>query len=216
MKCPYCTKELSKNNICNNLSCSNYQKKVHENISFCKNNNIENDSTESIDDNEKFNIDYLNSDISDEEFKSFVGEKKSSYYIEYFNRYKINNRFISWNWASFFFGAYWLLYRKLFLIFFLFLLITTGTVSLLGPFSAFTGVIISLVLGMFGNNIYIRFVEHKIFSIRGFSKNISKNISPNLTHNDYIKLLTSKGGTNSALAFLIILLINFLTIALLY
>ncbi|WP_315078251.1 DUF2628 domain-containing protein [uncultured Clostridium sp.] len=218
MKCSYCNKELDKDNICNNLFCPNYKRKVYENTSFYKNNDTENESTESINDNSnaKINIDYLNSDINDEEFTSFVGKRKSSYYIEYFNRYKINNKFISWNWAAFFFGSYWLLYRKLFLIFFLFILITTSLVSLLGPLAGFTGVIISLVLGMFGNNIYIRFVEHKIFSLRDFSSNITKNISPNLTYNDYIKFLTSKGGTNSVLAFMIILFINFLMIALLY
>ncbi|WP_252237975.1 MULTISPECIES: DUF2628 domain-containing protein [unclassified Clostridium] len=216
MKCPYCNKELDEDNICNNLSCSNYKRKVYETTSFCKNNDSENKSTESINDNSKINIDYLNDDISDEEFTSFVGKRKSSYYIEYFNRYKTNNKFISWNWAAFFFGAYWLLYRKLFLMFFLFILITTSIVSLLGPFAAFTGVIISLVLGVFGNNIYIRFVEHKIFSVKDFSSNIAKNISPSLTHNDYIKFLTSKGGTNSFLAFIIILFLNFLMIALLH
>ena len=210
MKCPYCNSELDEDNICNNSSCSNYEKIPL--TSFCNDNHIDDDYTKSTDDNTKINFYSLDNDISDEEFIAFVGEKKSSYYIDYFNRYKTNTNFISWNWSSFFFGAYWLLYRKLFLIFFLVILITVSSITLLGPFANLTTIILSLVFGMFGNNIYIRFVEHKILSLRNFSSNINKNISSSLTQSDYIKLLSVKGGTSSILAYGIIILINVLLI----
>lgn len=59
------------------------------------------------DPNEEFN------GVSANDLSAFVGQK-SSYYLPRFRRMSRNGKNLSWNWAAFFFGPLWLLYRKMY------------------------------------------------------------------------------------------------------
>lgn len=52
-------------------------------------------------------------DIKAEDLAAFVGAK-AEYYLPRFRRMARNGSSASWNWAAFFFGPLWLLYRKMY------------------------------------------------------------------------------------------------------
>ena len=78
---------------------------------------------------------------------------------------------ISWNWAMAAFGVAWLGARKMFLYMFIFWLLWAITNAiLLGiglPIAAiFSWLLFSILLGIFGNHLYLRSVKQKIGNIK--------------------------------------------------
>lgn len=140
-------------------------------------------------------------DISDEEFLEFFGDKNAEFYLRQANTYRLNTKFTNWNWASFFLTFYWLLYRKLYGIAFAYLAIDIIT-AFLGPAS----LIMRIVLGFYGNNIYLKAAEKKIRSIRLLENNISRE--------EYLMRIREQGGTNiiAPLAFIFAFIIIILLI----
>jgi len=67
---------------------------------------------------------------------------------------------ITWNWSAFFFGIFWLAYRKMYVYAGLLLVL-----AWLSP-SQLLSTFITLLLGMFGNYLYIKFTEVKVEEIR--------------------------------------------------
>lgn len=91
----------------------------------------------------------------------FIG-KKSSYYLNQFNRLKDEDRIISWNWGGMIFGAYWFAYRKMYFYVILYIVI-----ELLGDyFIDFTygifSYILTIISGLFGNYLYMRHIEKTV------------------------------------------------------
>lgn len=97
----------------------------------------------------------------DPDFLIYVGQNHD-YYLRKFLELKNHNKKISWNWCAFFVTPYWLMYRKMYsyaigvlgVLFFLALIGNTLTslISLAGY----------ILFGMFGNYIYMQYVEKKI------------------------------------------------------
>lgn len=114
-----------------------------------------------------------NSDeITDSDFVTFVGQTNTEYYFNHWKNNSDKNTFSSWNWASFFLGGYWLLYRKLYAWFVGFTIVDFIGFTILDTFSPFISILFSLImmilLGIFGNCIYIRHSKKKILPLKKF------------------------------------------------
>lgn len=104
-------------------------------------------------------------------YRLFVG-KNSDYYIQRWEEMSLSNRKVSWNWAGFFFGIFWLSYRKMYphtfgLMIFSFILQYVQKVMNTDPIVvALTNLAISAVIGMFGNYMYYEYTKSKIEEIK--------------------------------------------------
>lgn len=102
------------------------------------------------------------------------------YYKKSFLYMKTSKRYVCWNWSAFYFNVFWLFYRKLYVY-------AIGTIILVALLDlvnlAYFGFIVSLLLGMFGNNIYMQYVDKHMESLRNSNLGEEK---------DYIK---HHGGT---------------------
>ncbi|MGG7097152.1 DUF2628 domain-containing protein [Clostridium sardiniense] len=110
--------------------------------------------------------------ITDSDFIKFVGLKNTEHYFNQWKNNENKNTFSSWNWASFFLGGYWLLYRKLYAWFVGVTIVDFIAVAILDNFSPLLAglipLIIMILLGIFGNCIYIRHSKKKILSLKKF------------------------------------------------
>ena len=131
--------------------------------------------------------------ISKEEFAAFIGSNNTNYYLDYTDKMNKNTNFISWNWACFFLGTYWLLYRKLYAAAAIFFVVTIGT-SLLIP--GVSSLLLRILLAMFANAIYLNYSARTIKSV--------KTVIANLSATQYINRLHKKGGVNLAAPFILV------------
>ena len=83
---------------------------------------------------------------------------KTEYYLPHFEKFETLNSFTSWNWAAFFFGGYWMLYRKmyalgavLFVVTELLALLDVGGLNLL----------LSIGVGVVGNYLYMKDINSR-------------------------------------------------------
>ncbi len=110
--------------------------------------------------------------ISDSDFIKFVGPTNTEHYFNHWKNNENKNTFSSWNWASFFLGGYWLLYRKLYAWFVGVTIVDFLAVAILDNFSPLLAglipLIIMILLGIFGNCMYIRHSKKKILSLKKF------------------------------------------------
>lgn len=97
--------------------------------------------------------------------------KATQHYLDYFDKYQSTGKKSSWNWAAFFFTFQWMLYRKMYLFSFSFLILfVISTLSLIYLLTSNTLWIISclfilasyLFFGFFGNYIYYIHLKKKI------------------------------------------------------
>ena len=104
-----------------------------------------------------------------EELRIFVG-KNADYYISKWE--EIAESKVSWNWAAFFFGLLWFGYRKMYIHAFIFIAfslllqfvqIKMNTTHLV---IALTNLIISVVIGSFGNYLYYEYAKSKVKEIK--------------------------------------------------
>lgn len=145
---------------------------------------------------------YQSSNI-DFEVQQLIGTK-SEYYIPKFQELKLQNKKTSWNWAAFLVTPYWMIYRKMYGygagllgVAFLLSLIGSGFLSLL----SLAGYII---LGIYGNNIYMKFLENKATQAKAMSEPYKTQfINTNSGTNTTATVLTVVGYT---------LLINILSV----
>ncbi|MCL2818376.1 MAG: DUF2628 domain-containing protein [Actinomycetia bacterium] len=94
------------------------------------------------------------------EAATFIGPN-ADYYIPRFQQMEASGSPMSWNWSAFFFGLFWMLYRKMWLYALiawavLFVLELVPVIGQIVPFVAWIG------LGLFGNFIYKKFVEEEL------------------------------------------------------
>jgi len=178
----------------NNNNNNNNNNKFNNNPKFNNNTNENYNSINNPDNIQSLNKDnYTSNNISKEEFAAFIGSNNTNYYLDYTDKMKNNNKFLSWNWPCFFLGPYWLLYRKLYALAAI-LLAVNVSLSLLIP-GAFS-LLIRIVLSMFANAIYLNHSERKIKTV--------KTIIANLSAAQYINRLNKKGGVNLAAPFILI------------
>jgi hypothetical protein len=154
--------------------------------------------------------------VSKEKLTLFVGKGSDVYLKKWENR-------SSWNWASFLFGAYWLLYRKMYLFFFIYLIsgfavinligsqlldvmtegVYSGRLSLLQADNSITTFVLiayicfKVVIGATGNQLYFYHTRHKIIKITEDSITLSS--SPE-------KQIKEAGGASLFVPLLLILI----------
>lgn len=230
MKCPHCDQELGLNNICINIICSffgkevnpaestpsrsddkNYNKKnildtAHNQLNNHNNNFIQKakvntQNNNPINTNNFYNFKCI-SEVSNTEFTSFFSSYNSDYYLKYTENHKNNNHFLSWNWSAFFLTSYWFLYRKLYILGILYLIISISlTFILKGSASISILLILRILTGLYSNAIYFSHANRKILNI--------KSCVANLSDDQYLKELKRKGGVNLLLPLIAAIVVTF-------
>lgn len=137
--------------------------------------------------------------VTEEDFITFVGEKNTEYYLDKFERYQSNQNFASWNWAAFFLGMFWILYRKLYKLAGILFAINLLSVFLIGG-SSIINLVIMIGCGTYGNLIYVKDSIQKIENIKRFSSSIS--------HMDLNNRLIHNGGVSFVGPIILLLLIT--------
>ncbi len=105
-----------------------------------------------------------------EKYRIFIG-KNADYYLKKFEVFEKTGSSLSWNWAAFGFGIFWMVYRKMYLYAFLSMLliffINILEVSLrLSPLlSFFLSLWLWVGFGLFGNYLYYLHVKKKVMEI---------------------------------------------------
>lgn len=88
------------------------------------------------------------------------------YYVLNFKRLRSLNTTNSWNWSAFFFGSFWLLYRKMYAVFGLTYAINVAFNLIFSPAASGFGMAYSLAVGalfgLFGNYLYMKHVERHL------------------------------------------------------
>ena len=110
-------------------------------------------------------------------------QRNKNYYKNKFEKMKKSGKSISWNWAAFFMGIYWMIYRKMYFkaaAFLLLNIIATNTPHI----EIYLNTAVLVGIGIFGNALYLDHVEEKIEK--------AKIIFP---HNKE-EVLAKRGGTN--------------------
>ncbi len=148
---------------------------------------------------------------------AFLGPKNAQYYEQRFRRFEEQNSVVSWNWPAFFFGFFWLLYRKmwLFAVLYLFVLpivqsvLLVALIAILGSDAGTTLYFLIwfltsyIALPMFANWLYYRHAQGKL------QKAATMSASPD----QQALQLARTGGTSSvALVVLPLLLVFFVGI----
>ncbi|MDP4098908.1 DUF2628 domain-containing protein [Paenibacillus sp. P96] len=98
--------------------------------------------------------------LTDENLRVFT---MKNYFVDSRHR----NAKTHWNWAAFFLTPFWLFYRKMYLLGFVYLIFTMLVQELI-PSSLAVFIInwtVSIFIGLFGNTIYIKHAEKKITRI---------------------------------------------------
>lgn len=118
-------------------------------------------------------------ELTQEEFSSFIG-KNAEKYIRKFRKFHVDGGdsfSVTWHWPAFFFGFWWLLYRKLYVWAFIALFL------LLIPFWFFVN---PFVYGIIANYIYYRKAKKKILKY--------KNLQPSVDPSQMALALSKIGG----------------------
>lgn len=90
----------------------------------------------------------------------------SGYYQRCWSRYKSKERFfLAWNWAAFFFGVWWLLYRRMYWFVLLDLMIVYFAARNSSASFSTALVLGRIVLGLFGTRIYFWYVCQTIIKL---------------------------------------------------
>lgn len=188
----------------NTITTTTNPKFNNTNLNSSFNNTHTNRNNYNIDNESINNTNSTSDNISKEEFAAFISSHNTNYYLDYTDKIKTNNKFLSWNWACFFLGPYWLLYRKLY-AFAAILLVVNISSSLLIP-GAFS-FIIRIVLSMFANAIYLNHAIREISTV--------KTIIGDSSTTQYINTLHKKGGVN-LVAPLILISVYILVIVIIF
>ena len=170
-KCSACDSVLSKDA----MFCQTCGKKVETKKNVCKKCGNELNSNSNFCPVCGFNINY-SSDVSlsqeetkkeDRNIDEFVGNN-FVYYKRVFKQMEVTNKKVTWNWCSFLFGGSWFVYRKMWVPAIIYMVLTT-TLTALQFFGIITNdllliidMILSIASGMFGNFIYMNYVNKKV------------------------------------------------------
>lgn len=104
----------------------------------------------------------------EENFAAFV-EKKANYYLDKWELFEHSSEKISWNWSAFFFSAYWMMYRKMYIpavLTFAANRLVKYMIALSGGHAyRLTTILFSVAIGMFGNYIYYVYASNKIADV---------------------------------------------------
>ncbi len=131
-----------------------------------------------ISNQQAYNQTYVNQDLL-----TFL-QSSQDYYMSRFQKMQQNNSAVSWNWASFLFSAYWMIYRKMYAYAAVYLLacLIFSRIPGIGYVIALAMAILS---GMFGNYLYKQYVDKELKTAQSMDL-VNKNI-----------YISKKGGTNA-------------------
>ncbi len=138
-----------------------------------------------------------------DEFMQALIQNNIYYYDQKFAMMNMSGSSVAWNWASFFLGAYWMVYRKMYLNTLFLWLINIG-IGLIGMIpvvgwiiSGILGIGLWVCMGLFGNVIYKKHVEKIYEECR------------NLSYDHRKQECVTKGGTSGGAVVIYILIVIF-------
>ena len=136
--------------------------------------------------------------ISQKELTTFIGSN-TNFYLKQLNKAESKNKVLSWNWACFFLGYYWLLYRKLYIPGAILIFLTLASSRLFTSRThLFLILTIRIILTLFSNFIYLNNCKRKI-------KDIRMNIF-NFTTTQYMNKLHANGGVNLVIPLILLII----------
>lgn len=143
---------------------------------------------------------HINGDEMDK--MSLFIKKNQKFYQEKFSKMDATGKSMSWNWPAFFFGIYWMVYRKMY-----FKAAAFFVLILVASYTPYIGVVLNLAvsvgIAIYANALYKDHVEEYI-------KKIDES-SPE----DKEEIIIKKGGTNLPLSMIIGIVHQLLAILLL-
>lgn len=97
--------------------------------------------------------------IDDKDFAAYIGKNTDKYLPKFkqFNVEGIDNFSATWNWSAFLAGPLWMLYRKLYLYFIIFFVITC---------IPYFGILTWIAAGIIANYIYYKQAKAKILEVK--------------------------------------------------
>ncbi|MDD5795179.1 DUF2628 domain-containing protein [Clostridium sp. HCP1S3_B4] len=126
---------------------------------------------------------------SREELEAFIGiEAKKTFFSKTLDRYMKNRTKPNWNFGAFFLGPFYLMYRKCYIPAIIISIAYFSLILLPINLSAILLLIIMIILGLLGTNLYLRFCEREI--------NIYREYNYMKSEKDFNNLLSTKGGTS--------------------
>ncbi|PGS49402.1 DUF2628 domain-containing protein [Bacillus sp. AFS041924] len=120
--------------------------------------------------------------------------------------YAREHKQLSWNWASFFLGVYWMAYRKMWgwvSVYFAYFVLSDLLFSQVSALDRFVNFVISILIGMYGNAMYFAHAAKKIDAIK------RKSISTQEKNAEYERVGGTSGGS---VALAIVLTIAIITL----
>lgn len=123
---------------------------------------------------------------------------KTEYYLPRFEKMETLNSFTDWNWAAFFFGFWWMLYRKMY-VFGAVALAVTELLSLLTIPGL--GLLVSLAVGVVGNFLYMKDINNRTDK--------AMDMQPE-ERELYIQKNSGTGWTGVVVAFVVFLILGML------
>lgn len=210
-RCLFCGEEITENDeAVECLYCEGiYHKECRENIPGCvvpgcyasdeKVNSDALEEMEEIEETEEFEEPDKKEEpvYSNRGLSAFYADSKE-YYDREFDKIR-NGKMLSWNWAAFFLSIPWLLYRKMYPVALLFMLLSdiTDIISEIFPnlniLMMFVDLLLALVLGFTANRIYYGRVN-KLYSK-----------AQDMTGKEKADFISKKGGSSVAGAIALIL-----------
>jgi Protein of unknown function (DUF2628) len=134
--------------------------------------------------------------VTESHLQTFVGDNYEFYRAKWQKSADNNNNPMSWNWAAFFLGVVWLIYRKMYnyALIFVGLIALDMLIEWFYPLPVFMGNVVNLMIalafGFYGNKLYQMHVHQKTGEI------------VSMTPPDRIDSeLKAQGGVNAAAAW---------------
>ena len=123
---------------------------------------------------------------------------KTEYYLPRFEKMETLNSITDWNWAAFFFGFWWMLYRKMY-VFGAVALVVTELLSMLTIPGL--GLLVSLAVGVVGNFLYMKDINNRTDK--------AMDLQPE-EREMYIQKNSGTGWTGVVIAFAVFLILGML------
>lgn len=145
-----------------------------------------------------------NRDGQMDEYMQALIQKNIYYYDQKFSMMNNSAKSASWNWASFFLGSYWMVYRKMYAytalyVLFVILNVFISCIPVVGFILSFVlSLTLMICMGIFGNAIYKNHIEKKYEQAYGLSREQRK------------QTCLQVGGTSGLAVFLYILIFTLL------
>ena len=102
--------------------------------------------------------------IQQNEINLFI-QKNKDFYEKKFNKMRESGKSISWNWAAFFMGIYWMVYRKMY-----FKAVAFYVLSLVASRTPYIGSILNMAvlvgIAIYANALYMDHVEGNIKKVK--------------------------------------------------